>query len=179
MSIGTVSDISLFGYDISAAPLDTSVISTIGWLRFDLNRDGSIGAFYFGPTTPVINPAAVSSHYSINTPTVTNVSSPVAPLQAWGIFTIKPPTVHTTSDIVVSFTGKPLVGKEPLTVTYTAKVVLSGNANGAYLVKEYHWYFDYATYPSVYEVSITPIINHTYIGYYGKKFSVRLEVILK
>lgn len=102
----------------------------------------------------------------------------ISPTPAYAVYKVKDPNIVAVKDIEVTFVGVPRVGSSPLIVDFTATVLLQGKANSTVSVKEYQWYFDYDNNPSVYETSTIPTIAHTYSGYYGKKFSIKLIVIL-
>jgi hypothetical protein len=179
MSIGTVNDISLHGYDASAHPFDSSSLATEGWLLFDTLYQGSIGAFYFGPTTTLVTISSpATAHYSVASPIIIHTQNAIPVSTAWGVYSIPPPNILTTNDITVDFVGVPRVGSSPLVVDFTATVTIAGSASGNVSVSEYHWYFDTDNNPTVYEISTGPTISHVYTGYYGQKFSVNLCVKL-
>jgi len=177
MTIGTVNDIALHGYDASAHPFDATSLATEGWLIFEPAYRGSIGAFYFGPTTTFVTISSpATAHYLAVTPVIIRIQSPIPVSTAWGVYSIPPPNILTTNDITVDFVGIPRIGSSPLVVDFTATVtILNPNIS----VSEYHWYFDTVNNPSVYEISTEPTITHIYAGYTGQKFTVKLCVKLQ
>lgn len=180
MAIGTVTDISLHGWDASAHPLDATSLATQGWLLFDPLYDGSIGAFYFGPTPTYANvPLPAILNYSVKAPTIITAQNGFTVSRTWGVYSIPPPNIITTHDILVDFVGTPRVGSSPLIVDFTAMVVIAGGASTTVSIAEYHWYFDTINNPTVYEISTGPTITHVYSGYLGQKFSVKLCVKLR
>jgi hypothetical protein len=178
--IGTVNDISLHGYDTSAHPLDVLNLTSEGWVIFDIfDYNGSIGAFYFGPTpTIAIISYSANAHYLAVNPVIIHAQNAIPVSTAWGVYSIPSPNILTTNDITVDFIGIPRVGSSPLVVDFTATVTIAGGASGNVSIAEYHWYFDIVNNPTVYEISTGPTISHIYTGYYGQKFSVKLCVKL-
>lgn len=179
MAIGTVTDISLHGYEASAHPLDSTSLNTQGWLLFDPIYNGSIGSFYFGPIRTIATTSSpATANYRINSPAIITTQTGFTASALWGVYSIPPPDVITSSDVTVDFIGTPRVGSSPLVVDFTATVVLAGTASGNVSVAEYYWYFDVDNKPTEYVVSTVPTITHVYTGYINQKFSVKLSVKL-
>jgi hypothetical protein len=88
------------------------------------------------------------------------------------------PLIYAFKDISVDFIATPRVGTSPLIVDFVATVIFQGKSVGKYTVQTYRWYFDYDNNPTVYEDVSTTTISHVYDGYYGQKYSVKLEIIL-
>ena len=178
--VGTSLDISLYGNNIEPS-LYSTLLSTFGWLGFSPISHGSIGAFYFEPLNNEVvqigTPLVIS--YIVNDPSIVTTLNVVTPIPAAAYYLVPPPTIINISDILVDFVGVPRVGASPLVVDFTASVTLGGGANGTFLVKEYHWYFDFDNNPTVYVVSTTPNITYVYPGYYGQQYSVKMCVVLK
>lgn len=76
----------------------------------------------------------------------------------------------------IDFVGTPRRGTSPLIVDFTATVKFEGTPAGKYKAKQYIWYFDIGRYPETYETATIPTISHTYTGYYGQTFDVKLKV---
>lgn len=143
---------------------------------------GHIGAFYFGPI--VTNVSADTMIYTVTLlqPTIsaaTDVSAIVnidPPLRIK--YSLLPPSVLATYDILVNFVGVPRLGVSPLTVDFEGIVTFGGDYQDKYYVTEYKWYFDWNNNPTVYETSTSPFITHIYTGYCGQTFCVKLEVTI-
>lgn len=84
------------------------------------------------------------------------------------------PTIIVTSQITMDFIGIPQIGSSPLIVNFSATTNLQGGIDGSYLVSAYDWYFDNDSFPNIYEETSIPFATHTYIGYSGKRYSVKL-----
>ena len=143
-------------------------------------NSGHIGAFYFGPVSKIVEIEAPIYHFSVESPNVIPGNSEtvnVGPVNYnW---TVESPSVYGIADVLVDFVGIPRTGTSPMVVDFTASVKFQGKAVGAYTVQEYRWYFDYDNYPTTFESSSGLTISHVYNGYYGQKFSVKLQVVLQ
>ena len=123
------------------------------------------------PDPVIFNAAAISPAVIIRT-----TATPA--VQAIAEFSALSPAVVAVVDILVSFVGVPRRGSSPLVVDFTGSVLFGGKASGKYQVRNYNWYFDREAYPDEYETTTGPTTTHTYTGYYGKSFNVKLRVEL-
>ena len=147
--------------------------------RSYLSGIGHIGSFYLGDNNVLIELSSVSSQYVIFDPSINIVNYSSVSATGFlpvGLYQVITPTVLSYQAISVDFVGKPRIGSSPLTVDFSAIVNFSGPYD--YNIVEYRWYWDYERFPNVYETFYTTTATHKYIGYYGKKFDVKLNVIL-
>jgi hypothetical protein len=70
---------------------------------------------------------------------------------------------------------KAIIGGDPIIVDFSACTNAVGTHTD-YKPIEYHWYFDYGTYPNDYEITTEPYATHTYCGGYLEAFDVKLCV---
>jgi len=147
-----------------------------------MSSSGHIGAFYFGPDYSEVTLESLSLVLDFNAPIVTTISPSsvtVIPTALNLFLSFNEPNIYIFKDIIVDFIAEPQYGSVPLCVKFTGMVTFSKNYVGKTRVKEYHWYWDYSNYPSVYETSTVPIVYHAYRGKLGEKFTVKLCVVLE
>jgi hypothetical protein len=135
---------------------------------------GSIGSFYFGPQQidVVVTPDPVQLHSSTNTNSIRNTNGPILPTVI-SVLTPLIPSTHVYSHISVDFSGSPVVGSSPLLVSFEALPRFSNNFTSE--IAYYRWYFDTNDF---YEESTSKYISHYFVGNVGRKFDVRLDIVL-
>lgn len=141
--------------------------------------ESKIGAFYFGPAekTFVFNPFDLTLSFVDNFAIIgENKEHIISPLNIY--LSIQSPRTLNYSNVTIDFIGIPRKGTSPLIVDFTAYVTLLPEISTSYFISEYKWYFDSDNDLSTSGSSVTPYISHTYTGYKGQQFSVRLDVVL-
>lgn len=149
----------------------------------DADGHGHIGAFYFGDVNETIDLDFLSISATLLQPSVSVTNSEsvsiIPKVLQVGCELLQPKNVYATQDIEVNFVGVPRAGSSPLEVDFTATVNFSSENKGKYIITEYRWCFDYTDSETDEWVSTTsPNISHTYTGYRGQKYSVKVCVSL-
>ena len=78
----------------------------------------------------------------------------------------------------LDFSGTPVSGKSPLTVSFSADAIFVPNTQDYFQVSAYAWCFDHGHYPEEVVITESPTIEHTYTGTYGITYDVQLSAIL-
>lgn len=157
-----------------------------GALYFSDISTGHIGAFYFGPLDETVTPSPIIISATLVQPDLdfsSQVSASVIVPKLDVIIQLKEPRVYSFQDISIDFTGTPLSGPSPLVVQFDANVTFGGAYKYKYKVSQYQWCFNYdsdggtCSEDWVYTTDASTI--HTYRGYSGQKYDVRLCVLLE
>jgi hypothetical protein len=119
-------------------------------------------------TITVLSPTFMGGHTFIVKPTPIDL-----------FITCDTPSLHSFSDVSIDFIGTPRKGTSPLIVDFIATVDMSNATKAGYTISGYKWYFDYDNNPSIYEITTINTNSHTFIGYQGKQYSVRVCVMLE
>jgi hypothetical protein len=152
----------------------------IGAFYFIYLGQGHIGAFYFGTLSETIEVLPLELTITILPPIcIGGVSYIVRPSTLELFTTLLEPTLKKYSNVKIDFIATPRKGTSPLEVDFEANVTLLADIGTAYKINNYRWFFDYDRNPSVYETTTINTNTHTFTGYQGKQYTIRVCVILE
>jgi len=141
---------------------------------------GHIGAFYFGPlSTNIVVSAEPIELTLIFSGHSTSAGLSLTPRQQTLILKILNPTIKSFEGFVLDFSASPRTGTTPLEVEFTALPRFLGSYWDQYEITEYRWYFDYIREASTYESTTDINITHTFSGYSGQKFAIKLVAVVQ
>jgi len=174
-------DITLIQKSFSGTDVPTGLY---GELRYNVGAfyfpPGHIGSFYFGPLTSAVIISADVLELNSSLPSNSILGAiGISEDKLESFLIIRPPTIRSFTGIVLDFSATPRNGTSPLEVDFWAIPRLLGNYADNYEITEYRWYFDFIREPSTYESTTDINITHTYTGYAGKKFAVKLVAIVE
>ena len=143
---------------------------------------GSIGSFYFGPTfTNALIDSLTIPKFEINVMDFTQDATIERVNPAMFIMSVPKLSAYTHSPFDFDFSATPLAGSSPLKVKFTAyNYEPKDQYANTWEASEFHWWFDYANYPSQITITKTDTTTHMYCyPSNSRKFDVKLCVKYK